>query len=355
MKKLEWDQLQSLAHRLSGNGVGPGGILDNEWITIEQALNLLIESKSWEDVIKLRETFSFLINGETTGGMPVIMKLNDVSIIAAEKMGNKSLLAQYLHDNAENYHRKGYHKESVRDFERAALLYKQENESRKSLESYYFSALAYRGLGERKHALEILEEVLKQLDPNDPWRANPLEVLSWIYRDDGKFSLAEQTLRTALELFQKLEGLNNIHAVQVLNDLGEVISRQGRFDDAEKAFHQSLVMIEDFQGQYNRQEARIMIKYAEMLNIKKEYDHALNLLNKADDKIRGYGHYYESMLKIEVTRSIAYLGLRRWGSAYRKFKLATYFCNEIDLPFIQLVKFLVQGIILQLFPPHDQI
>ncbi|MBI4707589.1 MAG: tetratricopeptide repeat protein [Candidatus Omnitrophica bacterium] len=338
MSEAEWGQLQSLAYRLSGNGVGPGGILDNEWITIDQALNLLIESESWEDVIKLREMFGFLINGETTGGMPVVMKLNDTSILAAEKMEKKILLAQYLHDNAENYHRKGYHKESVRDFERSALLYKQENEIRKSLESYYFSSLAYRALGKRKHALSILEDVLTQLSPDDPWRANPLEVLSWIYRDEEQYSLAEQTLKTALSLYRKLEGYNSVHAVQTLADMGEVLGLQGKFDEAVECFTQSLKIVSSFNGQYDRQEARTKIKYAELLINKRDYHQALSLLNEADDKVRGYGHYYDTLLRIELARAFAFWGLQRWGAAYRKIQLVIQYRNEIGLPYIELLK-----------------
>lgn len=343
-----------MATRLLESGIGPGGLLDSEWVLISDSLTCLVESGSWDEIIRLREMFSFLIKGETTGGMPLVMNLNSASIAAAENLNKNTLVARYLHDSAENYRRKGYHKEAIRDFERSAILYKQEGNDRKALESYYFSSLAYRALGKRKYALEILNNVLEQLDPEDPWVANPLEVLSWLYRDDGKFSLAEQTLQRALDLFQKMEGVNNIHAVQTLADLGEVISRQGRFNEAEIVFNRSLNMIKNFQGQYNRQEARTMIKYAEMLNVKKDYGHALDLLNLADDKIRGYGHYYDSMIRIELARAIAYFGLERLGVSYRKFRMAAYYSKEINLPFVQLIKFLAQSIILQVSPPPQK-
>jgi tetratricopeptide (TPR) repeat protein len=338
MNKAEWEKLLSLAQRLSSSGVGPGGMLDNEWAIIDEVLNLLVKSESWEDIIKLRGIFSFLINGETTGGMPVVMKLNSASIKAAEKLGKKNLQAQYLHDNAENYHRKGYHKESIRDFEQAAFLFKQENEIRKSLESYYFSSLAYRALGERKHALGILEDVIKQLEPDDPWRANPLEVLSWIYRDEEKYSLAEQTLKTSLSLYQKLEGENSVHVVQTLADLGEVLGLQGKFDESVEAFKRSLKIVADFNGQYDRQEARTKVKYAELLINKKDYSQALILLNEADDKVRSYGHYYDSLLRIELARAFAFWGLQKWGAAYRKIRLVIRYRQEIGLPYIELIK-----------------
>jgi len=355
MAQLEWDKLQDLSNRLSKNEVGPGGVNETEWALIDETLNQLIKTGAWEDIIKLRGIFSFLINGETTGGMPVIMRLNTDAIHAAEKLGKNILLAQYLHDNAENYHRKGYHKESVRDFERAAQLYKQENEYRKSLESYYFSALAYRGLGKRKQGLEILKNVLSQLDADDSWRANPLEVMSWIYRDDEKFALAEETLKTALTLYQKLEGVNNIHAVQTLADLGEVIGRQGRYDEAEDAFNQSLNMVKVFQGQYSRQEARTMIKYAEMLTVKEDYTRALKLLNGADDKIRGYGHYYESMLKIEFARVFAFWGLRQWKAVYKKLQLIFQYRKEIGLPYFELILRLAIRIKMQATKPSQNL
>jgi len=345
MNTIQWQNLQAVASKIAALESGPGGIVDAEWSTIGTALDQLSKADDFEGIIRLREMFAFLITGETIGGLDVVIRLNDTAVRAAQETGRSKLAAKYIHDKAENYHRRGYHKQSIREFERAAVLYAEAREPRKALESYYFSALAYRALGKRDRTLAILHDVLTQIGPSDPWRANPLEVLSWIYKDQRRYAEAEATLRTALSLYQELEGTNNVHAVQTLADLGEILGLRGQFDDAKKAFAQSLTMLDSFKGQYRRQEARTKTKYAELLNAKREYRNALELLDSSCDKIRGYGHYYDSLLRIELARAVAYFGLRKWGLGLRKTRLAIDYCNEIGLPFTQVARLLLHGLL----------
>jgi len=276
--------------------------------------------------------FAFLVQGETTGGMPVVLRINEAAIQAAEHLGDRKLAAKYLRDSGENYHRRGYHYKAIDAFERAAVLYGEEGEEFKALESYYMIALPYRALGRHARARAILDKVLEQIPPDDPWRANPLQVLSWMLRDIGQFSEAEVTLREALELYRQYEGEESIHAVQTLTDLGEVIGLQGRFQEAVAMFEKSLEMIRAFGGQYDRQEARTKLRYAEMLIRLKNYERALQLLDEADDRIRGYGHYYDLLGGIEMARAFVFLGKGEIGSAIRKLRMLLRYRKEIDMP-----------------------
>ncbi len=329
---IDWGELTALADRLSKPGVGPGSVPDVEWKLIERSLSDLQLAQDWVNVIRLREMFGFLVKGETTGGMVLVQQINEAAIQAAEQLKNRSLQAHYLHDSGENYHRQGYHKKSIDAFERSNALYKEEGEKFRALESYYFSSLPYRALGETARAQEILENVLRELPPDDAWRANPLQVMSWMTRDEGRFAEAEGFLREALELYKRNEGPESIHAVQTLADLGEVIGLQRKFSESSAMFEESLAIVEKFGGQYDRQEARTKMKYAEMLNRQKEYDRALRLLDEADDRIRGYGHYYDLLWRIELARVFAFFGKRQWGDALLKMRAVLRYRSEIGLP-----------------------
>ncbi len=335
---VDWDELTALADRLSKPGVGPGSVPDLEWKQVERSLSNLQSSQDWPSIIRLREMFGFLVKGETTGGMVLVQQINEAAIQAAEQLKDCKLLACYLHDSGENYHRQGYHRKSIEAFERSHALYEEEGESFKALESYYFSSLPYRALRETTRAREILENVLREASPDNPWRANPLQVLSWMTRDEGRFSEAEKLLREALKLYSWHEGPESIHAVQTLADLGEIIGLQKRFSEASTMFEESLAVVSKFGGQYDRQEARTKMKYAEMFNRQGEYDKALRLLDEADDRIRGYGHYYDLLWRIELARVFAFIGKRQWGNALLKMRAVLRYRSKIGLPNSDIIR-----------------
>ena len=122
---VSWEELKLLADKLTQPGEGPGGVLESEWQMLEQSLNALLSLQDWKGIIRLREMFSFLIIGDTTGGLPVVQRLNKAAIQAAEQMNEIALVARFLHDEGQNLHRQGYHWRAIEAFERSAALYKQ--------------------------------------------------------------------------------------------------------------------------------------------------------------------------------------------------------------------------------------
>jgi tetratricopeptide (TPR) repeat protein len=150
-------------------------------------------------------------------------------------------------------------------------------------------------------------------------------------RDKGNFSEAEELLRESLALYTIMEGEASVHAVQTLADLGEVLGLQKRYDEAIPFFERSLDIVARFGGQYDRQEARARLKYAEMLTRYGDYDKALRQLDEADDRIRGYGHYYDLLWRIELARAFVYFQKRQWVSMIRKLRVVLRYRNELGL------------------------
>lgn len=342
---VDWDELKTLAEKLAEPGLGPGGVLASEWRIIEQVLDSLIVDEDWEGVVRLREMFAFLIVGETTGGLVLVQRLNNEAIKAAEFIDNLALAAQFLHDQGQNFHRQGYHKEALEAFKRSTELYQQVGEAFRSLESFYMTALCYRALGSRSEAKRVLTQVLQEsvVIPleDDAWRGNPLQVMAWLAQDEGQLDEAERLLRQALSLYERYKGPNSILVTQALADLGEVIGLRGRYEEALGIFHRSLTILERYEGQYERQEARTRLKLAETLTRHGGYEHALRLLNEADDRIRGYGHYYDLLWRIELARAFIYWRQRRWRPAVRKLRMALRYRRQLGLSNVVLAKQLV--------------
>jgi len=342
LNPVNWEELELLADKLAHPGEGPGGVLESEWQMIAQSLDTLVSLQDWKGIIRLRELFYFLVVGDTTGGLPVVQRLNAASIRAAEQLGEIALAARFLHDEGHNLHRQGYHSQAIEAFERSADLYRQAGEEFRALESFYMTALCHRALGNTETVRRVLSQVLEQVEENDPWRGNPLQVMAWLMQDKGDLREAENLLRQALSLYEQYQGPDSMLVVQTLADLGEVIGLQGRYHEALDLFNKSLDIASKFAGQFARQEARTSLKLAELLTRYGEYEHALRLLDQADNQVRRYGHYYDLMWRIELARAFIYWRQRRFEGAIRKLRRALWYRRHLGLSNAALAKQLVE-------------
>lgn len=337
-RSIDWASLQALAEKLAEPGLGPGSVFESEWRTVQQVLDRLTTVEDWAGILRLREMFAFLVTGDTTGGLPEMQKLSAAAIQAAQHLGRVGLVAQFWHDEGHNLHRQGYHEQSITAFERAAKGYRQDGQEFGALQSFYMTALCHRALGDRTKARRVLKQVLAEVGEDDPWRANPLQVMAWLVQDEGQLEQAESLLREALTLYEEHEGPDSLLVLQTLADLGEVVGFQGRYAEAAEIFERSLGIGRKYSGQVDRQEARTALKFAEVLMRQREYKRALDLLDRADDKIRAYGHYYDLLWRIELARAFIYWRLRYWTSARRKFRMALRYRRQLGLSNMLLIK-----------------
>ncbi|MCI0397267.1 MAG: tetratricopeptide repeat protein [Chloroflexi bacterium] len=334
---VEWTPLEALARRLAEPGVEPGSAPEEEWRPVAQALEAIVAAGEWPAVIRLRELFTPLLARDTVWGLELMQRLDKEAIAAARRMNDQGELAHLLGARGHNLHRQGYHREAIQLFEESAAIYQEMDASFPSLKSRYMTALCFRALGDRRRARQVLAEILSQVDPADPWRGNPLQVMAWLSRDDGQLTEAERLLEEALYLQEQTQN-PDILVVGTLADLGEVLGLQGRIAEAREFFQQSLAILQIHGGQYDRQEARTRLKYAELLTRAGEYDQALRLLNEADDQVRAYGHYYDLMWRIELARAQIYFRQRQFIPMLRKLRAARRFRQELGLPTFLLVK-----------------
>ena len=327
---VDWVELQSLAERLAEPGLGPGSVPDVGWGIIEQALDCLLADQNWKGIIRLREIFTALLARDTAGGLPLLQRLDNAAIEAARRIGDIAELAHLLGAKGHNLHRQGYHREAIEVFEKSAKLYQEIGESFRSLKSHYMTSLCHRALGNRMRADQVLRQVLQQVGEDNPWRGNPLQVMAWLAQDDGRLDEAERLLMEALGLQEQCQD-SDILVAGTLADLGEVVGLQGRVAEAKEIFQRSLAILGEYEGQYDRQEARTRLKLAELLMRQKAYDQALHFLDQADDKVRGYGHYYDLLWRIELARAFVYLRQGRLGGAIRKLRAVLRYRRELKL------------------------
>ena len=324
---ISWNGLRKLAERASAPGIDPGSIPKNDWLIIEQTLDHLLAAEDWNGILQLRQIFNPLYANDSMTGLDSLQQLDQQAIKAARLANNKQELAHLLGAQGHNLHRQGFHQRAIEAFEESAQCYQAIGQARQSLENYYMTSLCQRALGNRETARQILQNVLEQTPPNDPWRAHPLQVLSWLTQDQGDLSGTEVLLRQALALFRVTPNSDMLIA-GALADLGEVVGILGRTQEAKDLFEESLSMFPRHKGQYKRQEARTALKYAELLMHQKDYRAVEHILNQADDKISSYGHYYDLLWQIELARAFVFLRTGRLIFCLRKmhsvFRLRRY-------------------------------
>lgn len=303
---IDWAKLEEFSSYLSQSGMEPGTVPDSEWQIIEQVLEILIDKKNWRGILRLRALFTPLYARDSVTGLSALHKLDQHAIQAARHLGDKNELGHLLDSKGHNLHRQGYHQDAIHVFKESAQNYQEAGKNIEALKSYYMTSVCFRALGKREEAKQILETVLNKTDPGNPWRANPLQVMAWLVQDEGKLDLSEKLLQQALKLYRQTSD-SDILIVGALSDLGEIADILGRTHDAREFFEESLLILEKHQGQYDRQEARTLLKYCEFLIHQKDYFTAMELLNRADDKVSRYGHYYDLLWQIELAKAFIYL------------------------------------------------
>lgn len=341
---INWVELENLADQLGQAGVSPGSVSQVEWHKIETALDRLTAGEDWGGIIRLRQIYRPLIARDSVTVFPLFKRLSQAAIAAAERVGDSSSLAHFLGADGHNLHRQGYHREAIEAFERAAGLFQELGEPFEALKNFYMTALCHRALENRPQARRILAEVLQQVEADNPWRANPLQVLAWLVQDDGQLSQAEALLQEALVLYRQTPGAE-INIAGMLADLGEIVGLLGRDNEAEQVFEESLAIIKHYEGQYDRQETRTRLKWAELKLRQGQYEAAHRLLNQADDRIRPYGHYYDLLWRIETARAFVFFRQKRWTSSMRKMRLALYYRRQLGLSNLAFARQLVRRVL----------
>ena len=336
-----WQQLAALADQLAQPGLPPGEIAGDDWKIIDETQERLLAAGDWEGLLRLRNLFTALLAQDSVTGLPVLQRLDDLAISAARQLGNQAELGHLLGARGHNLHRQGFHERAIAAFDESAKAYWGIGKERPGLESYYMESLCYRAVGKRTRAKEILADVLARIDPQDPWRGNPLQVLAWLLQDEGRLADAEALLREALELEKKTADPDMLVAGN-LADLAELVGILGRTEEARGLFNESLAIFDRHQGQYERQEARTLLKYSELWMHQKDFERALEMLNRADDKIRKYGHYYDLLWQIELAKAFIYLRKRELRNCLLKLRSTFRLRHILGLSNLTLAQFVAR-------------
>ena len=337
MSRVDWADVAQLAALLKDPHAGPAAVSDVEWRKIEQTVTVLRREQDWAGIVRLRTLFAAACTRDTFTGSALIRQLEEEAIHAAEQLEDKLHLAMFWGDRGHNLHRQGFHRESIEAFDSSSRYYQDLHNNEYVLRNRLMTALCLRALHRWEDACRIAIEVLEQVPAGDSWRGQPLQMLAWLYKDQGEWQKAEDYLREALA-WQGQSGDADILVAGTLADIGELWGLQGRFEEAQLAFTESLSLLDRHQGQYDRQEARTKLKLAELRAQQGKYELALQLLLEADRLCCMYGHYYDQLWKIELVMASVLFRTGEYRGAAAKLASALHIRRRLNLSTWLLVK-----------------
>ena len=112
----------------------------------------------------------------------------------------------------------------------------------------------------------------------------------------------------------------------------------GRIQESSELFEESLTILSRHVGQYDRQEARVLLKYSELFMYQKDYDVAMKLLDRADNKVSRYGHYYDLLWPIELAKAILFLQQGRITNCFTKLRSVLRIRKHLGLSNVMLAQ-----------------
>lgn len=331
---VDWNALSELAQSVR-ESESRASYVGEITTAIDRSLTLLRASRDWEGIIRLRTLFGFLGSGEAISLGAALGCLNDEAIIAARNLGKDAAAGRFLHEKGQALHRQGDHPGAIQAFNESCEHYKRAQMDFEARESHYMTALCYRALSNRQRAHTIVEDVL-QATGNDPWRAHPLLVRSWLQQDEGDLEQTEATLREAIALLETTEG-DGVSVGQSLADLGEVVGFEGRFDEANAIFDRALSIFARLSEPDPRQVARTLLKKAEVNMRRGELEQSKLLLRQAHLTI-AEAQYYDLMWRIQLAMAQVDMQERNYFDFARHVRLALRYRRAIGLTDWALVK-----------------
>ncbi len=335
--EINWQYFEDLARRLNEPKVGPRGVEGEEIQKIGSVANELAARQDWETLLRFARLFFPVIEGESISIDEVLHGLVEKAITAAENLNDVNTLAYLWYAEGHNLHRQGSHEAALAAFVRSYQDFDRAGDSLSAKKSYYMTALCLRALSRVEEAKAVLNQVLSETAPDDPWRANPLSIQGWIARDENQLGEAEQLLREALT-FAASHSEDEILTASIYADLAEVVGLQGRATEAHQLFQNSLRILEKYEGLYNRQVARVKVKEAELELREANFDQAVRLLNQADTLISSYGVFRDLLWKIEMLKAMIFVRQKNYGAAMRKMRAAKDLYQEMGLPLEEFYK-----------------
>ncbi|UCC98062.1 MAG: tetratricopeptide repeat protein [Phycisphaerales bacterium] len=138
-----------------------------------------------------------------------------------------------------------------------------------------------------------LQEKVHQ--PNHPYVANTLRILSEICRELGRYEEARTTLERAMTIIRKVRPEDGQEIAPLKVDMARLLMARGDYTDAESHFTQAIGVIETSFGPEHLYTAKVRSGLATLYSLQGRYPEAQTLIQRAlpvYEKVHGPDHHF---------------------------------------------------------------
>lgn len=279
MTVLPWSRIEAFTAEV----VTSDGRVDNLAARLAAVWRSVREAGSPEEIIRFGLLLAPLNDGrgERWGLYDLLYQINAAVAEAAEAVGEHVVAGRFWHDQGQMLHRKGFTRAALEVFQRSAQDFERGKAAFQQTESIFMTALCYRALGDVSKAKAVLTAILAEVEGTS-WRANPLNVLAWLERDEGNYAEAERLFVEAISLLaQEATSSSQLVLAQTLTDLGELNTRMQLYDKAEQNFLDSIARLKALDPVDTRQLVRSYLKLSKLMRKRQNLKECDRLLKEA--------------------------------------------------------------------------
>ena len=334
---MEWDDIENKLKQLDGRQ----DHLSAEDINyIEKQYNEVRQNGSVDDILRITHLLSFFIDSvaETYNMTEFATNVCMSAAKLTKENGLYVFAGHWFHVEGFRQHRLGIHGLSIKLMGEAVECFSLAKNHERRRESLFFSALSFRALGQLDTAYTIVSDTL-DLVQDDPWRANPLEVLAWIERDRRNFVDAEDHLQEAIENYKQLGVHYQAHVAQAYADLAEIRGLQG-YDDAFTYFAESLSILEGLPTPNYLLIVRSLIKKARYASVIGKSQDAHESIHEAITYAR-YLKNCDLLWRGYVVYAVIDIRALEFRKAVRHFLWALEYIRMTQRPLVSILRLIV--------------
>jgi len=212
----------------------------------------------------------------------------------------------------------GYYDESEKLY--LQLLKADEKKYGKKSEEYITSsinlAINYTFSLESEKGIKVLKGIEKNLDKTSELYPRTYLAYGYLYRDLGSYKKAMKNLNKALKSYEELGLTPCIDCAGALSAMYEVLADQGKFPEAEDRIKGAIDMLERMQGGTDGEKSILYHNLAEVYRLLGNYEDASRYINLSMDIIRDLeGDDSPSLAEDYSTLALIYYNQKRYQEA----------------------------------------
>jgi tetratricopeptide (TPR) repeat protein len=181
---------------------------------VEELLSFVeqqLRRKQWGEVVRVRELWFYKLVQSLY--VDDAQRLNEMAILAADCLHQHHLVARFMHDLGDLQSSQGFYIEAMKTYESSFTQFETVlHDQVSATKSLLMLAIAHRAVGYIKKSKQLALQCIERAEGLDMvvWKAQPLNLLAWIERDQANYEMSLHYFYSALQIIEQHEAHDRI-------------------------------------------------------------------------------------------------------------------------------------------------